>query len=112
MLSAEPRADFRYGLGDMENPVFPGLYDWACLGAGGTVEAARLVTEEGYDIAFNLAGGWHHAHRSRASGFSYLNDAFIAINMLLRKGRGLFIWISTHITATVCRRHFTTRIRC
>lgn len=83
----EPRADFRYGLGDTENPVFKGVYDWACLGTAGTVEAARLVVEEGYDFAFNLAGGWHHAHRNKASGFSYLNDAVIAINVLLAKGK-------------------------
>ena len=82
----QPRADFRYGLGDVENPVFKGFYDWACLGTAGTVEAARLVAEEGCDIAFNLAGGWHHAHRARASGFSYLNDAVIAINNLVAKG--------------------------
>ncbi|RQW77004.1 MAG: acetoin utilization protein AcuC, partial [Geobacter sp.] len=85
--ASEPRADFRYGLGDTENPVFNGLYDWACLGTAGTVEAARLVADEGYDIAFNLAGGWHHAHRARASGFSYLNDAAIAINILVAKGK-------------------------
>lgn len=85
--SDQPRADFRYGLGDMENPVFKGLYDWACLSVGGTVEAARLVSEGGYGIAFNLAGGWHHAHRSRASGFSYLNDSVIAINRLIEKGK-------------------------
>ena len=77
-----PRADFRFGLGDLENPVFPGLFEWACMGVAGTVEAARLVTEEGYDVAFNPAGGWHHAHRGKASGFSYLNDAVIAINQL------------------------------
>ncbi len=85
--SDQPRADFRYGLGDMENPVFKGLYDWACLSVGGTVEAARLVSEGGYGIAFNLAGGWHHAHRSKASGFSYLNDSVIAINRLIEKGK-------------------------
>ena len=84
--STEPRADFLYGLGDGENPVFPGVYDWALRSTAATVEAARLVTEEGYDIAFNLAGGWHHAHPARASGFSYLNDAVIAINTLLAKG--------------------------
>jgi acetoin utilization protein AcuC len=83
----EPRADFRYGLGDLENPVFRGMYDWACLGTAGTVEAARLVVDEKYDVAFNPAGGWHHAHRSRASGFSYLNDAVIAINRLLDQGK-------------------------
>ncbi|KAF0216264.1 MAG: acetoin utilization protein [Geobacteraceae bacterium] len=95
--ATESRADFRYGLGDVENPVFPGFYDWACLGAAGTVEAARLVTEEGYDIAFNLAGGWHHAHRGRASGFSYLNDAVVAINKLLAKGkRVVYLDIDAH----------------
>jgi acetoin utilization protein AcuC len=83
----EPRADFRYGLGDVENPVFPGLFEWACLGASGTIEAARLVTEEGYDIAFNPVGGWHHAHPGKASGFSYLNDAVLAINRLLQRGK-------------------------
>jgi len=85
--SREPRADFRFGLGDADCPVFPGLYDCAALGAGATFEAARLVEEEGFGIAFNLAGGWHHAHRARASGFSYLNDAVLAINWLVARGR-------------------------
>ena len=85
--SAEPRADFRFGLGDADCPVFEGLYEYAALGAGASFEAARLVVEEGFDIAFNLAGGWHHAHRSRASGFSYLNDAVLAINWLVEHGR-------------------------
>jgi acetoin utilization protein AcuC len=57
------------------------------LGAGATLEAARLVEEEQFDIAFNLTGGWHHAHRARASGFSYLNDAVVAINWLVARGR-------------------------
>lgn len=83
----EPRADFRYGLGDLENPVFPGVWDWACLGVSGTLEAARLVTEEGFEAAFNPLGGYHHAQKSRASGFSYLNDAVVAIHHLLGKGK-------------------------
>lgn len=94
---SQPRADFRYGLGDVENPVFEGLYDWTLLGTSGTVEAARLVVEEGYDIVFNLAGGWHHAHRAKASGFSYLNDAVIAINSLLQHGkRVVYLDIDAH----------------
>jgi acetoin utilization protein AcuC len=95
--SSESRADFRYGLGDVENPVFYGLYDWACLGTAGTMEAVRLVMDGGYDIAFNLAGGWHHAHRAKASGFSYLNDSVIAINKLLAKGkRVVYLDIDAH----------------
>jgi len=85
--SDEPRADFRFGLGDADCPVFKGLYECASLGAGATFEAARLVEEEGFDIAFNLSGGWHHAHRAKASGFSYLNDAVLAINWLVGRGR-------------------------
>jgi len=85
--SNEPRADFLFGLGDADCPVFEGLYEYAALGAGASFEAARLVEEEGFAIAFNLAGGWHHAHRSKASGFSYLNDAVIAINWLVARGR-------------------------
>ena len=85
--SDEPRADFVFGLGDADCPVFKGVYECAVLGAGATLEAARLVEEDGFDIAFNLAGGWHHAHRAKAAGFSYLNDAVLAINWLLARGR-------------------------
>src|SRR6185369_2570469 len=95
--SGEPRADFRFGLGDAECPVFKGLYDYAALGAGATFEAARLVEEEGFDVAFNMNGGWHHAHRARASGFSYLNDAVVAINWLVARGRRvLYLDIDAH----------------
>lgn len=94
--SEEPRADFRFGLGDAECPVFKGLYDCAALGAGATFEAVRMV-EEGFDVAFNLAGGWHHAHRAKASGFSYINDAVLAINWLVARGRRvLYLDIDAH----------------
>lgn len=85
--SDEPRADFAFGLGDADCPVFKGLYECAALGAGASLEAVRLVAEEGFDSAFNLAGGWHHAHRAKASGFSYLNDAVLAINWLVARGK-------------------------
>lgn len=95
--SEEPRADFRFGLGDADCPVFKGLYDYAALGAGATFEAVRLVEEEGVDVAFNMNGGWHHAHRARASGFSYLNDAVVAINWLVDRGRRvLYLDIDAH----------------
>ena len=95
--SEEARADFRFGLGDADCPVFKGLYDYAALGVGATFEAVRLVVEEGFDVAFNMNGGWHHAHRSKASGFSYLNDAVAAINWLVARGRRvLYLDIDAH----------------
>lgn len=95
--SDESRADFLYGLGDYENPVFQGFFDWACLGASGTCEAVRLVSEEGYSAALNLAGGYHHAHRAKASGFSYVNDAVIAIDTVVAKGkRVVYLDIDAH----------------
>ncbi len=86
-MSDESRADFMFGLGDADCPVFKGLYDYAALGAGATLESCRLIEEEGFGAVLSLAGGWHHAHRARASGFCYLNDAVIAINWLLDRGR-------------------------
>lgn len=36
------------------------------------------------DIAINWAGGLHHAKKSEASGFCYVNDIVLAILELLR----------------------------
>jgi acetoin utilization protein AcuC len=95
--SDAPRADFRYGLGDAECPVFKGLYDYAALGAGATFEAVRLVEQEGFTFALNMNGGWHHAHQAKSSGFSYINDAVVAINWLLARGRRvLYLDIDAH----------------
>lgn len=96
-ISEEARADFRFGLGDADCPVFKGMFDYAVRGVGATFEAVRLVEEEGYDVAFNMNGGWHHAHRAKASGFSYLNDAVVAINWLVARGRRvLYLDIDAH----------------
>lgn len=93
----ETRANFFYGLGDVENPVFPGLYDWARRVCGGTMEAARRVVAGEARVAFNMAGGWHHAHAARASGFSYLNDAAVAIHALVARGfRVAYVDIDAH----------------
>jgi acetoin utilization protein AcuC len=92
-----PRANFFYGLGDVENPVFPGFYDWALLGTGGTLEAARRVADGRNRVAFNMAGGWHHAHVARASGFSFLNDAVVAICHLIDRGlRVAYVDLDAH----------------
>lgn len=91
------RADFFYGLGDVENPVFEGCYDWARLVCGASMEAVHQVLEEEARLAFSMVGGMHHAHPARASGFSYLNDAVVAINAALDKGlRVAYVDIDAH----------------
>lgn len=88
LFSEDPagRADFRYGLGDVENPVFAGMYEWSVRSTAATLHGARLVADGVTPVAFNPAGGWHHAHRARASGFSYINDAAVAITELVQRG--------------------------
>ncbi len=76
-----------YGLGPGDNPIFPGLLDGSKLVAGASLRAASLVDSGDVDIAFNIAGGLHHAMASSASGFCYINDPVIAIKSLIKKGR-------------------------
>lgn len=91
-----PRAR-SYGLGPGDNPVFKGLYDWSVLVAGASLQAARLVDSGEADCAFNIAGGLHHAHPARASGFCYINDPVLAITWLLKQGRRIaYIDIDAH----------------
>lgn len=85
-LSATPGgpagALWRAGLGIADNPVFDGLYEVARFSAGASIGAARAVASGEYNIAFNIAGGMHHAMPDKASGFCYLNDAALAIAWL------------------------------
>lgn len=44
------------------------------------------------DIAINWAGGLHHAKKSEASGFCYVNDIVLAILELLKYALYLFYY--------------------
>lgn len=50
--------------------------------AGGTIQASLFALE--YGVAFNIAGGTHHAYADRAEGFCLLNDQAIAASYMLR----------------------------
>jgi acetoin utilization protein AcuC len=81
-----------FGLGTLDNPVVPGMYEAAALVVGASEKAAELVQTGTVNIAFNPAGGWHHAHRKRAAGFCIFNDPAIAImRMLKQSGEGVKI---------------------
>uniref|UniRef100_A0A023G8S2 Histone deacetylase n=1 Tax=Amblyomma triste TaxID=251400 RepID=A0A023G8S2_AMBTT len=65
--------------------------------AGGTIAAARALIERTCDVAVHWEGGWHHAHRSEAAGFCYVNDVVLGILELRRKfGRVLYIDLDVH----------------
>lgn len=49
---------------------------------GGSIQAAKFALENG--VAFNIAGGTHHAYADRAEGFCLLNDIAVASSHLLR----------------------------
>ena len=86
-----------FGLGSGDNPVFPGMFDWSKLVAGASLTAAKLVESNDVEIAFNISGGLHHAHASRASGFCYINDPVLAIQSLVSKGKKVaYIDIDAH----------------
>ncbi|MGY0036870.1 histone deacetylase family protein [Pedobacter sp. NJ-S-72] len=65
--------------------------------AQGTIDGALFAKE--YGLAFNVAGGTHHAGSNWGEGFCLLNDQAIAANYLLNRGlcnRILIIDLDVH----------------
>lgn len=92
-----PSQAWKYGLGSGDNPLFSGLYDWSLLVTGATLECIRQVLNENREIAFNIAGGLHHAMQHRASGFCYLNDPAIGIAKMVQDGlRVVYLDVDVH----------------
>lgn len=88
---------YTHGIGPGDNPRFDGLWEWSCLHTGATLQCARMVLEGEAHIAFNIAGGLHHAGAFHASGFCYVNDPVIGILELLQRGkRVLYLDIDAH----------------
>ncbi|MXV17360.1 histone deacetylase family protein [Hufsiella ginkgonis] len=76
--------DLRLSPAEIRRTGFPltrQLVDREMIIAGGTVACCRFALESG--IAFNVAGGTHHAGSNWAEGFCLLNDQAIAANFLL-----------------------------
>ncbi|KAI9004355.1 hypothetical protein DFJ74DRAFT_693140 [Hyaloraphidium curvatum] len=72
-----------HGLVD-DTPPFPQLPIYLSYVVGATLTAARLLLA-GRPLALAWDGGRHHAHRSRAGGFCYLNDLVLGIDLLLNR---------------------------
>ncbi len=86
--SAEPDDDYTaWGLhayGD--TPPFAGMHDASLLTTGATLVAMEDVLAGRSDVAFNGAGGLHHAMRASASGFCIYNDPAVACGLLMDRG--------------------------
>ena len=76
----------RFGFGTLDNPPFLGMWEATLLYAGGSLDCARLVRHEGFDAAFNVSGGLHHARRNRAAGFCTVADVALVAYYLLDSG--------------------------
>jgi len=88
---------FSHGLGTTDNPVFPDVYEWAMLVAGGSIDAAAALGNGGAGRSFNLTGGLHHAMPTRASGFCHVNDGVLAIQRLRAAGKRVaYVDIDAH----------------
>jgi acetoin utilization protein AcuC len=85
------------GLGPGDNPIFPGLWEWSMLHTGASLQCAQEVSEGRARIAFNIAGGLHHAAAERASGFCYVNDPVLVICYFVDRGkRVMYLDIDAH----------------
>ena len=67
-------------------PWSEALIDRSSRSVGATVQAARAALTDG--VGVNLAGGTHHAGKSRGQGFCVFNDVAVAIRELQASGCG------------------------
>lgn len=87
----------RFNVGE-DCPVFDGLYEFCQLSAGGSVASAVKLNKQASEICINWGGGLHHAKKSEASGFCYVNDIVLGILELLKyHQRVLYIDIDVSI---------------
>ncbi|KAH7718913.1 histone deacetylase 3 [Aphelenchoides avenae] len=73
----------KFNIGE-DCPVFDGIFEFCSLYTGGSLEGAMRLNHGDCDIAINWSGGLHHAKKSEASGFCYVNDIVIGILELLK----------------------------
>ena len=98
----------RFNVGE-DCPVFDGLFEFCQLSTGGSVASAVKLNKQQTDIAVNWAGGLHHAKKSEASGFCYVDDIILAILELLKyHQRVLYIDIDIHHGDEVEEAFYTT----
>ena len=85
----------RHNIGNLENPYFPGFFTTPATATGSSVQGAEQVLAG--RIAFNPAGGMHHARPDQARGFCFFNDPVLGVMRLRHEGlRVLYVDIDAH----------------
>lgn len=75
----------RFNMGEYTDcPIFDGIFEYCQLYTGCSLDGAVKLNHGLTDIAINWSGGFHHAKKSEASGFCYINDIVLAILELLK----------------------------
>jgi histone deacetylase 1/2 len=98
----------RFNVGE-DCPVFDGIYEFCQLYTSGSIGGAARLNQNKSDVVINWAGGLHHAKKSEASGFCYVNDCVLAIlEMLKTHQRVLYIDIDIHHGDGVEEAFYTT----
>src|SRR3954454_23532429 len=69
----------------MEIPFSPELVRVFWLSAGGSILAAGHALRD--RVAFNIAGGFHHAYPDHGEGFCMIHDVAVAIRRMQRDGK-------------------------
>ncbi|KAK1444001.1 histone deacetylase [Babesia gibsoni] len=88
----------RFNVGEATDcPVFDGMFVFQQSCSGASIDSAHRLNNQQADICINWSGGLHHAKRSEASGFCYLNDIVLGILELLKyHARVMYIDIDVH----------------
>ena len=71
---------FKYNIGEFTDcPLFDGLYEFCQTSSGASIDGAKRLNEGTSDVCINWSGGLHHAKKTEASGFCYVNDIVLGI---------------------------------
>ena len=87
-----------YNLGAGGNPIFPEVFTRPATAVGGAILAGQMLSENERGIIHSIAGGTHHAQKSKAYGFCFFNDVVLGILTMLDNGlqRVLYVDLDAH----------------
>lgn len=72
----------KFNVGEFTDcPIFDGMMEFCKIYTGCSIDGAQKLNHKVTDIAVNWSGGLHHAKKSEASGFCYINVRFLPLSV-------------------------------